>query len=102
MVTVLQHNGEVVVKGIIINHHFGILKEYLEEYVKTNKHIKLNLKELEFIDENGAMELMTLAGKMKQQGINFEITSISDKVMNKFIQLGAKIWLGKNLFSKVG
>ena len=102
MVKVLQIDDEVVVKGIIINHHFRTLRDFLEDYALRNDRIILNLKDLELIDESGAKELMALASRLIRNGKDFAITKISDKVMNKFIQLGAKVWLRKNLLSKVG
>lgn len=102
MVKVLQTNGEVVVKGIIINHHFRTLRVFLEDYAQQNDRIILNLRDLELIDDNGAKELMVIASKLIRNGKDFVITKISDKVMNKFIQLGAKVWLKKSMLSRVG
>ncbi|ACV61982.1 hypothetical protein Dtox_1096 [Desulfofarcimen acetoxidans DSM 771] len=102
MVKVTEENEEVVVKGIIINHHFRTLRDFLENYSMTHNRIILNLKDLELIDDNGAKELMALAGNLIKKGKHFAITKMSDKVMSKFYQLGAKVWLSKNLLSKVG
>ncbi|MBE3589013.1 MAG: STAS domain-containing protein [Thermoanaerobacteraceae bacterium] len=102
MVKIWTEQGRIHVGGIIINHHFKKVQRALEEMAGEESRMVVDLGELEFIDETGVSQLMGMIDRFNDRGIQVELINARDKVLARFLQVGARLWLDKQLFSKVG
>ncbi|MGB9802357.1 MAG: STAS domain-containing protein [Desulfofundulus sp.] len=102
MVKILRDGNSLCVSGIVVNHHFKKLQREVEEVAREEGYIVLDLRELEFIDEPGVCQLFRFIDQFSQRGIQVELVNAQDKVLSKFLAVGARLWLNEQLFTKVG
>ncbi len=102
LVKIWRDRNFLRVGGIVVNHHFKKLQKVLEDTAREEGRIVLDLRELEFIDEPGVCQLFSFIDQLSQRGIRVEVINAQDKVLSKFLAVGARLWLDEQLFSKVG